>query len=84
MKRVVVHIDRLVLKGFPHEDHLAISSGLRTELERLLAEPRAVARLTNGGDTQRLQAGKVGVEHATTPQSVGTQAARGIAWRLKS
>ena len=45
MKRVVLHIDRLVLRGFDREDQAGISEGLRAELGRLLATPQAAQAL---------------------------------------
>ena len=40
MKRVVVHIDRLVLNGFRHADRHAIAAGLQQELGRVFARSR--------------------------------------------
>jgi hypothetical protein len=41
MKRVVVHIDRLVLKGFWYEDQHIISEGLRERLTRVFSGSEA-------------------------------------------
>jgi DNA polymerase III delta prime subunit len=46
MKRVVLHIDSLVLKGFRHEDRHGIAEGLQQELSRLFADPQAAQQLT--------------------------------------
>ncbi|WP_434131894.1 hypothetical protein [Methylocaldum sp. GT1BB] len=80
MKRVVVHIDRLVLKGFRHEDRHAIAEGLREELNRLLlAEPNAAAHFVSRGSLPRLKVGGVRIETESKPVTVGAQLARGIA-----
>jgi len=84
MKRVVVHIDRLVLKGFRQEDRHAIAAGLQAELMRLFADPATATGLANIGDTARLPVGTVHMPHDVTPQSVGTQTARGIARSIRS
>lgn len=79
MKRVVVHIDSLVLRGFRHDDRHAIAEGLQAELTRLFAEPSTANRLANTGDVSRLTIGNVDVTQGTNPEGVGTQTARGIA-----
>lgn len=84
MTRVVVHIDRLVLKGFPHQDRRALAEGLRQELGRLFAEPNAAHQLTAQGDVVRLKVNDVRVAATTSPATVGTQAARTIAREFES
>lgn len=84
MTRVVVHIDRLVLKGFPPEHRAALAEGLRQELGRLFTEPDAARQLASRGDVGRLQVSDVRVSAAAVPANVGTQAARGIARGIKS
>lgn len=78
MKRVVVHIDSLVLRGFRHEDRHAIAAGLQAELTRLFAEKSIASRLATTGDVSRLTIGNVDVTQGTAPEGVGRQAARGI------
>ena len=82
MKRVVVHIDRLVLKGFRPEDRHAIAAGLQQELGRVFADREAVSLLRARGDVSRLQVGDVQIEHASKPQRVGETVARGIGTEL--
>ena len=83
MKRVVVHIDRLVLKGFRHEERHAIAAGLEQELGRVFFD-REVSLLRAMGDVSRLQVGGVPVEHGSKPQRVGETVARGIGTELTS
>jgi hypothetical protein len=83
MKRVIVHIDRLLLIGFRHEDRNVLAEGLQAELTRLLADTPTDAGLANMGNTARMPAGTVRIPHDSTPQAVGEQTARGIAWRIK-
>ena len=78
MKRVVVYIDRLVLKGFRTEDQLAIAAGLQQELGRVFADREAVSLLRAMGDVSRLQVGGVHIEHGSKPQRVGERVAHGI------
>ena len=78
MKRVVVHIDRLVLKGFRHEDRHAIAAGLQQELGRVFADREAVSLLSARGDVPRLQVVGVPIEHGSILQRVGESVAQGI------
>ena len=83
MKRVIVHIDRLVLKGFRHEDRHAIAAGLQQELGRMFAERESVSLLSAMGDVSRLQVGGVQFEHGSRPQRVGESVAQGIGKEIK-
>jgi len=78
MKRVILHIDNLVLKGFRHEDRRGIATGLQHELSSLFADPQAVQQLTSGGDLSQLQVGSVSVGQGVKPHHIGQQVARGI------
>ena len=84
MKRLIVHIDRLVLKGFRHEDRYALAEGLQQELSRLLAEPGVARHLVSRGDSAQLEAGGVRVPPGARPSGIGAQAARDIAEEIKS
>ncbi|MFC3284030.1 hypothetical protein [Litchfieldella rifensis] len=59
MTRLVIHIDKLVLRGIDRSDAAAVSAGVQAELQRLLAEPGAASALIAGGDRYRLKAGPV-------------------------
>lgn len=78
MRRVVVHIDRLVLRGIRPEDRHQVAEGLRTELAASLGEPPAVAGIGRIGAIARLRAGRVSVVPGTTPGAIGAGAARRI------
>ena len=83
MRRVVVHIDRLVLNGFRHEDRHAIAVGLQQELGRVFADREAVSNLRTMGDVSQLRVGGVPVEHGSMPQRVGESVAQGIGREIK-
>jgi len=83
MKRVVLHIDSLILNGFRHEDRHAIAAGLQQELTRLLTDPQAAQQLTVNGDVARLRVGNIQIGQNSQPQRVGSQVARGIGKGMK-
>jgi hypothetical protein len=83
MKRVVVHIDRLVLNGIRPADQHAFAAGLQQELGRVIADQQAVSPLTAMGDSARLQVGGVHIARNSTPQRMGESVARGIGRGMK-
>lgn len=76
MRRVVVHIDRLVLRGVTHGHEVA--AALQAELTRLLGEPAVVDRLASVGTVDRLRALPMPVAADTGAKILGAQAARSI------
>jgi hypothetical protein len=79
MKRIVLSIDRLVLRDFADGDRDGFAEGLRAELVRLLAVPAIARRLARQDDVARLRIAAVRVPQGASPAVAGTQAARGIA-----
>lgn len=65
MKRVVVHIGRLVLKGLRHEDRQAIELGVRQRLEQVFGDPQALERFRESGDTPHVRLGALSLAHGT-------------------
>ena len=78
MKRVVVHIQSLVLKGFRFEDRHAIAQGLQDQLIRLLSEPGMAERIGTIGNLSRLRVAPMHFSPETKPHDVGSAAANGI------
>ncbi len=78
MKRVIVNIDRLVLKGFRFEDRHAIAQGLQEQLTQLLYEPGMAERMGVIGNLSRLRVAPMHLAPETKPHDVGTAAANGI------
>ena len=83
MTRVIVHIDRLVLSGFRHEDRHAIAAGLQQQLGHVFADRETLALVRDGGDAARLQVGGVHIEHGLKPQRIGESVAQGIGKEIK-
>jgi hypothetical protein len=79
MRRVVVHIDRMVLKGFRGADAHAIGEAMRGELARTLADPATGERLASLGHVSSLHAGKIRLGQDGKPQRLGISAGRAIA-----
>ena len=83
MKRVVVTIDRLVLKGFCYDDRHAIAQGLQEQLAGLLAEPGMVERLGSVGNLPRLEVAPIAAPPKCPPHNLGSKIANGIGEGLR-
>lgn len=79
MTRIVLHIDRLVLKGFERQAREGIAEGLREELTRLLAAPEVACQLQSRHGVPALKVGAIRIQAGAPPAAIGVQAARGIA-----
>ena len=84
MKRVVVHIDRLVMRGIRREDAPLFAQSLREQLALELAAPEIARQLATRGDVPRLQAADVHLDAGVTPAGIGARAASSIVSGVKS
>jgi hypothetical protein len=82
-KRVVLHIDQLVLNGIAHRDRHAVAAGLQRELARLLAEPEAMAAWSAQAGVARVRAAPMPLAAGAAPLRVGTRAAQAIHRAMK-
>jgi hypothetical protein len=78
MKRVVVHIDSLALKGFRYEDRYTVAAALQDELTRVLAAPETAQQVASLGSVPRLRLGSVNLGAGTKPHQVGAETGRAI------
>jgi hypothetical protein len=78
MRRIVVNIDSLVLKGFRYEDRHAIAEGLQEQLTALFSEPGMAERLVGMGDVSRLRVDSISAADKAPPRQLGSDAADGI------
>jgi hypothetical protein len=83
MRRIVVRIDSLVLKGIRYEDRHAISAAVQQELARALAAPGTAHELAAMGSAPALRAGTVDVAPSASVRDVGSAAARRMAQTLR-
>ena len=84
MKRVIVHIDRLVLDGLGRENRQAVADGLQQELARLLAPPGVAGNLAARFGAGHLEAPPIRVPPAGRAGQIGALAAQAIARRIGS
>jgi hypothetical protein len=79
MKRVVIHVDRLVLQGFRPEDKQAIGLGLQQELQRTFSQRGAIPnRIGKVVDAPQLTADRVRIQAGSIPRRIGQRVARAI------
>jgi len=77
MTRIVLHIDRLVLRGVDPADAGAVAAALRAELGQRLQ--RDAAALAGQGDRAVLRAGRITLAPGDYGQALGRAVAAGIA-----
>ena len=78
MRPIDLHIEELVLDGFPPGDRHRIGAALERELARLLGERGVPATWTGGGEAARLDGGKFEMRPGTRPERMGAQIAQSV------
>lgn len=78
MPRIVLHIDRLVLRGVERGDAAAVSAALQAELHSLLGVPGAARALSARAGARAVQAGKAALPPGADASTLG----RAVASRI--
>jgi hypothetical protein len=78
-----LHIEELVLHGFPSDDRHRIGEAVQRELTRLFTEQQLPPGLTKSTEIDRLNGGTFQMTGAPRPESTGTQIARTVFGELK-
>jgi hypothetical protein len=81
--RIVVTIDRLVLRGFPATQRDAIAAGVVAELQRQLSTPAAGGQFGDSRSLVSLRAKPMTLATAAKPQQIGAQAGRQLARSIR-
>jgi len=80
---VELHIEELVLHGFPSSDRHRIGEAIERELTRLFTEERTAPAFAESAEIDRLNAGSFQTTATATPETTGAQVARAVFGRLK-
>ena len=75
---VELHIEELVLHGFPPDYRHRIGEGVEQELSRLFTEQGLPPSLARGGDIPRLDAGAFEMNPELGTDAVGARVARAL------
>lgn len=75
---IEIHIEELVLHGFPAGDRYLIGGAAERELVRLFEEQEMPPSLSSGGDFDRLDAGKFEVQPNAKPEKVASRIAQAV------
>lgn len=78
MSRIVLHIDRLVLRGIDPHDTAALSSAVQGELQRLLAEPGSAAALAANSNRARVTSANLPLPASGNDRVLGRAIAVGV------
>jgi hypothetical protein len=78
-----LHIEELVLHGFPSSDRHRIGEAMQRELTRLFTEGRMPPSLAKSAEIDQLNAGSFQTTGTARPEATGTQVARAVFGGLK-
>ena len=78
-----LHIEELVLHGFPSGDRHRIGEAVQRELTRLFTEERTLPALTKSAEIDRLNGGSFQTTGTARPEATGAQVARAVFGGLK-
>ena len=82
-QQIELHIEQLVLHGFPSRDRAAIGEALQQELQRLIAEQGIQLETVRQAGRGRLDAGSFNMQAGETPTGIGTQIAHTVYQRMQ-
>ncbi len=77
-----LHVEELVLHGFPASDRFRVGDAVERELLRLIAEQGLPGLIRNPVSMERLDGGRFKVAEKSTAQVVGTQLAQQVYQQL--
>ena len=75
---VRLHIEKLVLHGFPPRDRDRIAWAVESELARLLGQGEIPSALSHGGLIPRIDGGTFQMRRGITPKAIGEQVSRNL------
>lgn len=78
MTRVVVHIDKLILRGIDRADAAALSKGLQAELRDLLSEQGLTSLISRQGNIPRVKVEPLSHEAGTAAHQLGSGIGRRV------
>ena len=77
-RNIELHIEELVLDGFPSQDKDHIASVVQQELHRLLSQGQLPQELMRNNSIAQLDGGTIHIEPHATPDSTGAGIARNL------
>ncbi len=77
-RNIELHIEELVLDGFPSQDKNRIASVVQQELQHLLSKGELPQRMMRSDDITRLDGGAIQVEPGAPAKSTGSKIARNL------
>ena len=79
VKRLVLHVERLVLSGFHPQAREAMAEAFRGELGRQMAAPDIARQVATRNDSAHVRLGRLTIPPTLQPEQVGAWVARAIA-----
>jgi hypothetical protein len=82
-KAITLHIEELILHGFPARDRNQIARAVENELVRLLGQGEMPRSFSHGGMIPKIDGGTFRIKYGATPQMIGEQISRNLYGGLK-
>jgi hypothetical protein len=82
-RAITVHIEELILHGFPAQDRDQIARSVESELTRLLRQGEIPSSLPHGGVIREIDGGTFQIQRGAKPQAIGEQISRNLYGGLK-
>jgi hypothetical protein len=78
MQNIELHIEELVLRGFPAGSHSDIAEAVERELTRLFVEQGSPVSLAKGGEVTHIGVPAINVEPGGKPAAIGSKVAQAL------
>ena len=78
MNNIELHIEKLVLHGFPPSDRQRIGEAVELELTRLFTEQGISYSMSKGGEFTRLDGGTFNIAPSFKAEAIGSQVAQSV------
>jgi len=76
---IEIHIEELVLRGFPHGDRYRIGGAIEQELTRLFSDRQDLPRMIeHAGHIETVDGGQCRIDPGAKPGNIGQQIARAV------
>ena len=84
VRKIVLHVERVILGGFQDRDQVAFVRALEIELSRHLRAPKVGRSLANRSNADRIEAKSRAVPRSLKPEEAGRWVARAIVRGLRT
>jgi len=78
VKKLVFHVERLVMNGFQPQDRRLLAASLQTGLNQCLSGRDTIQQIALRGDSEHIDVAGLSIPRALRPEEVGEWIARAV------